>query len=282
MFGISIACFVLLIIIAIKIDAFSIFSIDAMLSTIILVIQNTYFSSIVCSIIAVLIIYFAQVSYSKKMLKKDFRCNEIIEVLYSGIELYCKIMDEIPERTERKSDENVDERRKKDAINFYEYYKRNKADVDIITLSLSYKNNDILIDSLQSCFFINLNFKLLNILNNIKNRLPNLRESYPIIKKIFEKYELENDEKELLDLGIRLPTYLVDLRFMSMYWKQLLDYLGYDPTYIKLFIQAYRSKYPFDEDIRQPIEVRNLRAKEIDKIVKRTLWINQIKHFFGK
>lgn len=282
MLAISIICLVLLIIIAIKVEAFAGVSEYAFFEVIVSIINNSYVCSFLCSIFAVFVIYIAQVRYSKKMLKKDFRCNEIIEDLYHGIEEYCKIMDKIPSSEERKSDEDWFEKRKKDSLMFYEFYKKNKTDVDIITLSLSYKNNDLLIESLQSCFFINLNFKLLNIVNNIKNRLPNLRNDYPEIKEIFEKYESEGGENELIALGNKLPSYFTDLRFMTMYWKQLLDYLEYDPTYIKMFIETYNSKYVLEEDIKQPVEVRNLRAKEIDKAVKKAMRQYKIKHFWDK
>ena len=96
------------------------------------------------------------------MLKKDFRCNEIIEDVYDGIEIYCKLKDEIPEKVERMPDEDVLDKRRRESLMFYEFYKKNSGDVDIITLSLSYENNDLLIDSVQSCFLINLNFKLFN------------------------------------------------------------------------------------------------------------------------
>ena len=92
---------------------------------------------------------------------------------------------------------------------FYEFYKKNSGDVDIITLSLSYENNDLLIDSVQSCFLINLNFKLLSIVNNIKNRLPNLRKNYPEIKELYKKYELEKNEKEL-NSHARLACYTMN------------------------------------------------------------------------
>lgn len=65
-------------------------------------------------------------------------------------------------------DEDVLDKRRRESLMFYEFYKNNSGDVDIITLSLSYENNDLLIDSVQSCFLINLNFKLLSIVNNIK------------------------------------------------------------------------------------------------------------------
>ena len=61
-----------------------------------------------------------------------------------------------------------------------------------------------------------------------------------------------------------------------------LDYLGYDPTYIKMFIKIYNSKYDIMEDIKQPAEVRNLRAKEVDKAVRKAIWQYKIKHFWDK
>jgi len=36
------------------------------------------------------------------------------------------------------------------------------------------------------------------------------------------------------------------------------------------------------EDIKQPAEVRNLRAKEVDKAVRKAIWQYKIKHFWDK
>ena len=187
MFVLLMICLMLLIAIAIKIEVFKGLSTCVVFKTIVSIMKNSYVSSILCSILAVLIIYITQVYHSKKMLKKDFRCNEIIEDVYDGIEIYCKLKDEIPEKVERMPDEDVLDKRRRESLMFYEFYKKNSGDVDIITLSLSYENNDLLIDSVQSCFLINLNFKLLSIVNNIKNRLPNLRKNYPEIKELYKK-----------------------------------------------------------------------------------------------
>lgn len=189
MFVLLMICLMLLIAIAIKIEVFKGLSTCVVFKTIVSIMKNSYVSSILCSILAVLIIYITQVYHSKKMLKKDFRCNEIIEDVYDGIEIYCKLKDEIPEKVERMPDEDVLDKRRRESLMFYEFYKKNSGDVDIITLSLSYENNDLLIDSVQSCFLINLNFKLLSIVNNIKNRLPNLRKNYPEIKELYKKYD---------------------------------------------------------------------------------------------
>lgn len=151
-----------------------------------------------------------------------------------------------------------------------------------MNLSLSYENNDIFVESLQSCFLINLNFKLLNIINNIKNRLPNLRINYLKIEELFEQYEKEHDEKLLSNLEYELSTYFIDLRFMVMYWEMLFDYLEYDPTYIKTCVDTYNTNYDIYEDIKKTSETRNSLAKEIDKKVREEMWKHKIKNFWNK
>ena len=145
MFVLLMICLMLLIAIAIKIEVFKGLSTCVVFKTIVSIMKNSYVSSILCSILAVLIIYITQVYHSKKMLKKDFRCNEIIEDVYDGIEIYCKLKDEIPEKVERMPDEDVLDKRRRESLMFYEFYKKNSGDVDIITLSLSYENNDCLL-----------------------------------------------------------------------------------------------------------------------------------------
>ena len=75
------------------------------------------------------------------------------------------------------------------------------------------------------------------------------------VKKEYEEYTTKGEEDALIKFANKLPHYLIDLRFMVIYWKELLDYLNYDSTYIKLFIQTYNSKYNIVEDIKQPKEV---------------------------
>ena len=144
------------------------------------VLNNSWFCSICCSIIAVYLIYKWQVWYSKRKLKADFRCNEVIEGVYDGIEEFVKFYQEVP--TKEQSDGC---------------------------------KTDLLLDSIQSCFFINLNFELLSIINHVKNRLPNLRKKYPEIEEIFTRYEKNQNEEDLIKLGNILPTYFMDLKFMA-------------------------------------------------------------------
>lgn len=98
MFIISLICLVLLISIAIKVGVFVELEKPVILDILMPLITNTYFSGVLCSVLSVLIIYKIQVEYSKRMIKKDVRCNEIIEDVYNGIESYYMIADKIPTR----------------------------------------------------------------------------------------------------------------------------------------------------------------------------------------
>lgn len=137
----------------------------------------------------------------------------------------------------------------------------------------------MLIDSIQSCFFINLNFKLLEILNNVKNRLPNLRNKYPEIEELEKKYKETPNEELMIQLGEKLASYFVDARFMAGYWKELFDYLGYDPTFIKLFVKTYNTRYKFEDDIKLPVTVRNNQMIEVKREVRRAILRNKFRNF---
>ena len=129
-------------------------------------VRNTYFSGMACSIISVVVIYKWQVWYSKRKLKQDFRCNECIQDIYSGIEIVSNYASSIPEKENEDCDTEL---RKKNAQEYVDFYQKNKGYIHYANLALSYEGNNLLIESIQSCFFINLNFKLLEILNNVKN-----------------------------------------------------------------------------------------------------------------
>lgn len=282
MFVIASICLILLSIIAVKIGVFSELNSNVWIKRILYFIEDSWCSGVLCSIIAVIVIYFVQVQYSKRMLKKDFRCNEIIQDVYEGIEKYYNISNTILERTSKNEEKDFSKRQIADGLMYYRFYKENDADLEMMAYSLSCENNDILIESLQSCFFLNLNFKLLNIVNNIKNRLPNIRNGCPEIKELCINYELNNDENALKTLGNRFPHYLIDLRYMATYWQELLDYLNYDPTYIKLFVRTYNSQYDILEDLKQPKEIQYANQRKIHKEVRRAMWLYKIKNFWDK
>lgn len=253
--------------------------------------RNDYVVNIICTVLTAVALYIIQIKYSKHKLKNDFRCNEIIHDVYDGIERTHELIKDSKELSneieELKKDPNMhfDVRRKEEALKHLAFYKKHKVDFDICNIALTYPNNCILIDSVQTVFFINLNFKLLNIVNNIKNRRPNLEEGYPKIKELSTLYEENGDDKTLIQLGHEIHRFLVDVDFMAKYWFSLLDYLGYDPMPIKLYIELFKKEYPeYDENMSEflklPIAQQNKISRKVQKKASKLYFKYRIQNFF--
>lgn len=252
------------------------FSFDkSIITTIKRVLHNDYVVNILCTIITAVVLYALQIKYSKYKLKQDFRCNEIMSDLYEGIKCAGRIKSEA-KKIEFDCSDKTDYREKmiSESKKYYEFYFENKTDFDLSHLILTYPNNDILIDSIQSVFFINLNFKLLNIVNNIKNRKPNLEREYPKIESLFKKYKDEQQENDLISLGFEIKNYITDVGFMGQYCFELLNYLGYDQVIIRIYRKVINSMYSYENDL---ITLMNLPEKEQKKI-KRKVAVEYIKY----
>ena len=249
--------------------------------------KNDYVVNILCTILTAVILYFLQIKYSKHKLKRDFRCNEIIHDLYTGIEETKIILDDAQKlNAEIEPLEQLTflERQKPVSQKYVEFYSNHEHNFHLSNLSFTYHNNDILIDSINTVFFINLNFKLLNIINNIKNRKPNLVNKYPSIESLYEQYKKEKSDDVLIKLGFEIEHYLTDLKFMAQYWLALLNYLGYDPMPTKLYIEIFKQLYPTTEDSMKfhdlPISQQNKISKTI---IRKAAWIyfkHKVKNFF--
>lgn len=169
--------------------------------------------------------------------------------------------------------------------NHYQFYNDNKAKFDVINPIFTYENNDILISSIQSVFFINLNFKLLNIINNIKNRLPTISAKYKDIEKLFVESDKNNTET-ICKLDNQIKHYLIDLRFMTQYWQKLLDYLKYDPIETKTYIAFFKNEYDTEEKLihylNQPIKEKTKNYKHIMRVARRQIRKQRWSNFFNK
>ena len=120
------------------------------------------------------------------------------------------------------------------------------------------------------------------ILNHVKNRLPNLRNKYPKIEKLAKEYIESASEDIMIQLGETLDSYFVDARCMADYWQKLLDYLEYDPTFVKLFVKTYNARYKFEDDIKLPVTVRNSQAIDVEREVKKAILRYKIRNFWKK
>lgn len=219
------------------------------------------------------------------MLKQDFRCNEVFEDICDGISAYNQLSSTVPchyKLSDRKDLTDTDFSRlvQADSVLFIDFFKANKAKLYIINECLSGRNTDILLDSIQSCFFINLNFKLLGIVNHIKNRLPNLRDGYQYVEAQFNNYLVNPADDSLMKCSYSISGYLSDVKFMVEYWHDLFDYLGYDTSFNDLFLRTYNSMYPPNNDDIPSLSTLYSRAKKVSRIVRKTLFISRI--FFWK
>lgn len=289
-FSVSLLCLALLSIIAWKVGAFNTFITSFWGIDIEAVINNTYVSGILSGILSVIIIYKWQVWYSKRKLKEDFRCNECINDIFMSIEEFRKYEGNIPKEIhgpyfDDKVDMDDPEKaesyrniRSQNALRYVKFYEKYKVQIDSVTQGLSYEGLNLLLESIQTCFFINLNFTLLMIINNVKNRLLSLRKQYPDIKSLDEKYRITGNQENSIQLGEMLSIYFVDLKFMVKYWKELLDYLGYDYEYESNFIHLYRQNYNVHDFLEMPVDEQLKQIRKISKDAKKMTWRNKFKN----
>lgn len=277
---ILIACFILLSAICLKLNVFEEAVNYNVFNVLSAIFNNSYFSGISCSIIAVVIIYIIQLNYSKGMLKKDICCSEIIVDIYFSIDRCREILNKVSEIEEKfkKNGELLDEQQY--AKELCSFYNENECIIESIIEGLASDKNDLLIDSVQMCFLINLNFKLLNIMNGIKGWLLDIRTKYNGICKTHADCKTNDSYEMLIKLQFELSCLFDGLKYISIYWKQLLDYLNYDPTYIKLFMNKFKSKYSVTDTLNQPFKVQRIRFEEINKEVLHEMLLSSIHHFW--
>lgn len=216
-----------------------------------IILSNPFISGVLYTIGLIFIVFDFQITAGKKHIKKDFRCNEILDDSFEEILRYKRIIKDYIDKDNSKK-----------------FIIDHQNDLYFINTALSYPNNDILFESLKSSFFFNLNFKLLGILNNIQNRLPNLKE-----KNINVLEYIHCNCKEPTFTNEEAGHYLIDLKFMVLYWIQLFDYLNYDNTYSHVLVSIYRKNYPDDsyKDLSTMQEHLKRIEKQYGRLIKKEI-----------
>ena len=78
--------------------------------------------------------------------------------------------------------------------------------------------------------------------------------------------------------------YVVNIDFMSKYWFSLLDYLGYDPMPIKLYIELFKKEYPdyenMSEFLKLPVAQQNKISRKVQKKASKIYLKYRIRNFF--
>ncbi|MCI8369371.1 MAG: hypothetical protein HFJ81_07060 [Clostridia bacterium] len=280
-FIISIVTLILSFVLCIYFNAFSIFTQIPFWNSVKEFFENGYVINVITSIAVIILMYFIQLTYCKRKIKQDYRCNEVIEDIQDGLDKSNALISAADIFLGTKLNDQTTE----EQHNHYQFYNDNKAKFDVINPIFTYENNDILISSIQSVFFINLNFKLLNIINNIKNRLPTISAKYKDIEKLFVESDKNNTET-ICKLDNQIKHYLIDLRFMTQYWQKLLDYLKYDPIETKTYIAFFKNEYDTEEKLihylNQPIKEKTKNYKHIMRVARRQIRKQRWSNFFNK
>lgn len=114
----------------------------------------------------------------------------------------------------------------------------------------------------------------------MKTELKDLRKEYPRIIRILEQSDATTDKKMMMQLNDMLCDYFMGLKLMAGYWKRLLDYLEYDPTFINLFVKTYNERYRIEEDLKQSQDICSKHMKEAAVEVRKIMMKNAIENFW--
>lgn len=220
------------------------------------ILANVYVSGIICSIIGVLIVVWWQIKYSKLKLREDEQCKDILSEISVGMNIFDKLRNEMPYFHDM-------DRVFRDHEIFYNMCKKYDDQIDMVFQFFAGKNNDVLLDSVQSCFFINLNFDVLNITNKLKVALNGVRTERQQLLKLKDKIEHEQIQRNriiyLEGWSTIMVDYLKNMEDLNKYWKYLCEYLGYEYKLRYNFFDLSR-KYAKNniEDIYSPDEIKEI------------------------
>lgn len=204
--------------------------------------NNGYVTNIICSVASLFLVYYFQLAYCKYRLKQDIRFNEALTDLYSA---------------NSDAKELLSKWNNTDSLKFYH---ENKSTIKLIHDEYLYPNNSIVWDSINTVFFLNINFKLLGIVNNIKNRLPTMDRWWQ---------DVSQEDESVTDRTVDLL--LMDIKFLSEYCDELFDYFNFDLSlqqktaeYIPMGALEFM-KLPRKQQIKLMSEARRKAKKELRK-----------------
>lgn len=223
---------------------------------------EVYVSGIICSIIGVFIVVWWQVAYSKVKLKE----NKRIRISLRNISIGMSKFEELPEEYTCIQDNRL----KYDSRSFFKKYEGKKRVLDYLCFELADKKRDILIESVETCFFLNLNFDVLEVVYDLKYNLEVVRENKLKKDEIEKLIDCNNhtEEDKLMNQWYGYTVgYLAGLNRLYESWNKLFDYLEIESRYYLKFVEK-RHEY-FKEG------KTNISDTEIDKEVREELKIKK-------
>jgi len=174
-----------------------------------IVLNNQYFVNVICSFVVIFIIYYLQIGFCKRKLMKDIRFKEELSHMGSSVELAESMLSDL--------------KSSKDTL--VEFFDKHGAVFEVLQSEFVNLNGSIILESINTVFFINLNFKLLEVLNNIKSCNSNLNRTWEyIVANISDNKVTENV----------VSMYFIYLKDICNYLRILFKYFYYDVELEKL------------------------------------------------
>lgn len=229
------------------------------------VLKNTYVSGIICSIIGVFIVVWWQVTYSKVKLKENKRTRESLKHLSIGMSKFEELQEEYTYIQDNGLKDAIKDRRL-----FFKKSEEKKEDLDYLNSELADKKRDILIESVETCFFLNLNFDVLEVVYDLKYNLEVVRENKlkkDEIEKLINCNHHTEEYRLLKQWSVYTVRYLGGLNRLYESWNKLFGYLEIESKYYLKF-EEKRDEY-FKEG------KTNISDTEIDKEVREELKIKK-------
>lgn len=226
---------------------------------------EVYVSGIICSIIGVFIVVWWQVTYSKVKLKENKRTRESLKHLSIGMSKFEELREEYTYIQDNGLKDAIKDRR-----SFFKKSEEKKEDLDYLNSELAGGKRDILIDSIETCFFLNLNFDVLEVVNDLKYNLELVRENKlkkDEIEKLINCNHHTEEYRLLKQWSVYTVRYLGGLKRLYESWNKLFGYLEIESKYYLKF-EEKRDEY-FKEG------KTNISDTEIDKEVREELKIKK-------
>ena len=184
---------------------------------------NILISIIVNIIAGLLLIMFLNIWYKKRIKKAFYKDTRVYEALYEAFLLQTLVIKPFEEfdliNQKYEKDGLVDYKNRKyqkEVQEFYRrYYRMIKIQVDIIIS----RKTDVIYDMADKGFYILNDFKMIDIINNLKNRACNFLE-----EDMVAKIEKEKDNEEKVRLINRI---IVDIKHHINYFEDLLKYIKF-------------------------------------------------------
>ena len=113
------------------------------------------------------------------------------------------------------------------------FYQDSSLNYFVFCYTLNDDDTEVLLDNIKNTFFLDLNFKLMSVINKINVYKYSIKKKYDNWERVRKKFAIMEDEfsemseREQYQLLYDYHSILTDTRHLINGWKDLFKYLGY-------------------------------------------------------